>query len=112
MLLGVPAMVLLLGPLLRPLQRRQAMQREVAGRLTALGADTVAGLRVLRGIGGEPAFLDRYRRRSAELHRAGIHVANPQATLDSAQVLLPGRVPGPGHVAQRPSRPVGHDRRR
>jgi ABC-type multidrug transport system fused ATPase/permease subunit len=89
-LLGVPAMVLLLGPLLRPLQRRQAMQREVAGRLTALGADTVAGLRVLRGIGGEPAFLDRYRRRSAELHRAGVHVANPQATLDSAQVLLPG----------------------
>ena len=58
-LLGVPAMVLLLGPLLRPLQRRQAVQREVAGKLTALGADTVAGLRVLRGIGGEPAFLDR-----------------------------------------------------
>lgn len=89
-LLGVPAMVLLLGPLLRPLQRRQHLQREVAGKLTALGADTVAGLRVLRGIGGEPAFLDRYRRRSAELQRAGVHVANPQATLDSAQVLLPG----------------------
>ncbi len=89
-LLGVPAMVLLLGPLLRPLQRRQAAQREVAGKLTALGADTVAGLRVLRGIGGEPAFLQRYRTRSAELRRAGIHVASPQATLDSAQVLLPG----------------------
>ncbi len=89
-LLGVPAMVLLLGPLLRPLQRRQAAQREVAGRLTALGADTVAGLRVLRGIGGEPAFLARYRDRSEQLRRAGVHVANPQATLDSAQVLLPG----------------------
>ena len=89
-LLGVPAMVLLLGPILRPLQRRQAVQREVAGKLTALGADTVAGLRVLRGIGGEPAFLDRYRRRSAELREAGVHVAAPQATLDAAQVLLPG----------------------
>ncbi|HEU4912057.1 MAG TPA: ABC transporter ATP-binding protein [Actinomycetes bacterium] len=89
-LLGVPAMVLLLGPLLRPLQRRQHMQREVAGKLTALGADTVAGLRVLRGIGGEPAFLERYRRRSAELQDAGVRVASPQATLDSAQVLLPG----------------------
>ena len=89
-LLGVPAMVLLLGPLLRPLQRRQAVQREVAGKLTALGADTVAGLRVLRGIGGEPAFLARYRLRSEELRRTGVHVANPQATLDSAQVLLPG----------------------
>jgi ABC-type multidrug transport system fused ATPase/permease subunit len=89
-LLGVPAMVLLLGPLLRPLQRRQHVQRDVAGRLTALGADTVAGLRVLRGIGGEPAFLARYRERSAELRRAGERVAAPQATLDSAQVLLPG----------------------
>jgi ABC-type multidrug transport system fused ATPase/permease subunit len=89
-LLGVPAMVLLLGPLLRPLQRRQAVQREVAGKLTSLGADTVAGLRVLRGIGGEPAFLARYRLKSAELRRAGVHVASPQATLDSAQVLLPG----------------------
>jgi ABC-type multidrug transport system fused ATPase/permease subunit len=89
-LLGVPAMVLLLGPLLRPLQRRQAAQREVAGKLTSLGADTVAGLRVLRGIGGEPAFLARYRLKSAELRRAGVHVASPQATLDSAQVLLPG----------------------
>ncbi len=89
-LLGVPAMVLLLGPLLRPLQRRQAVQRDVAGKLTALGADTVAGLRVLRGIGGEPAFLHRYRTRSDELRRAGVHVSGPQATLDAAQVLLPG----------------------
>ncbi len=89
-LLGVPAMVLLLGPLLRPLQQRQHVQREVAGKLTALGADTVAGLRVLRGIGGEPAFLDRYRRRSEQLRAAGVDVSGPQATLDSAQVLLPG----------------------
>jgi ABC-type multidrug transport system fused ATPase/permease subunit len=89
-LLGVPAMVLLLGPLLRPLQSRQHVQREVAGKLTALGADTVAGLRVLRGIGGEPAFLERYRRRSEQLRVAGVHVSGPQATLDSAQVLLPG----------------------
>ena len=89
-LLGVPAMVLVLGPLLRPLQRRQHVQREVAGKLTALGADTVAGLRVLRGIGGEPAFFARYRDRSAQLRKAGVHVAVPQATLDAAQVLLPG----------------------
>lgn len=89
-LLGVPAMVLLLGPLLRPLQRRERAQREVAGKLTALGADTVAGLRVLRGIGGEPAFLARYRERSTELRDVGYQVALPQATLDAAQVMLPG----------------------
>jgi len=89
-LVGVPVMVVLLGPLMRPLQARQKVQREVAGQLTALGADTVAGLRVLRGIGGEPAFLARYRLRSVELRDAGVRVATLQALLDSAQVLLPG----------------------
>ena len=89
-LVGVPVLVLALGPLMRPLQRRQREQREVAGRLTALGADTVAGLRVLRGIGGEPEFLGRYRRRSTELRDAGRRVAGLQAALDAAQVLLPG----------------------
>ncbi|MGH8969483.1 MAG: ABC transporter transmembrane domain-containing protein [Actinomycetes bacterium] len=89
-LVGVPVTVLSLGPVLRPLQRRQHTQREVAGRLTALGADTVAGLRVLRGIGGERAFLGRYRDQSEELRRAGLRVAGLQATLDAAQVLLPG----------------------
>src|SRR5215204_1322890 len=49
---------------IRPLQRRQQAQRHEAGLLTSLGADTVAGLRVLRGIGGEDAFLARYAEQS------------------------------------------------
>jgi ABC-type multidrug transport system fused ATPase/permease subunit len=89
-LLGVPLLVLLLGTIIRPLQARQREQREQVGRLTALGADTAAGLRVLRGIGGETAFLDRYRGRSQEVRRAGVRVALPQATLDAAQVFIPG----------------------
>ncbi len=89
-LIGVPLMVVLLGPVMRPLQARQRRQRDIAGKLTALGADTVSGLRVLRGIGGEPVFLSRYRRRSAELRDAGVQVAGLHAVLDSAQVLLPG----------------------
>ena len=48
------------------------------------------GLRVLRGIGGEQVFLARYRSRSEQVRRAGVRVALPQSTLDSAQVLLPG----------------------
>jgi ABC-type multidrug transport system fused ATPase/permease subunit len=89
-LLGVPVLVASLSLVIRPLQARQREQREQVGRLTALGADTVAGLRVLRGIGGERVFLDRYRVRSNEVRRAGVRVALPQSTLDSAQVLLPG----------------------
>ncbi|HUQ23715.1 MAG TPA: ABC transporter ATP-binding protein [Gaiellaceae bacterium] len=89
-LLGVPILVLSLSFVIRPLQARQREQREEVGRLTALGADTVSGLRVLRGIGGEQVFLGRYRTRSEQVRRAGVRVALPQSTLDSAQVLLPG----------------------
>ena len=89
-LVGVPILVGSLSLVIRPLQARQREQREQVGRLTALGADTVAGLRVLRGIGGERVFLERYRRRSEEVRLAGVRVALPQSTLDSAQVLLPG----------------------
>ncbi len=89
-LVGVPVLVVTLGAVIRPLQARQRAQREEVGRLTALGADTAAGLRVLRGIGGEQAFFDRYRERSQRVRRAGVDVATPQSTLDAAQVLLPG----------------------
>ncbi len=89
-LLGVPVLVASLSFVIRPLQARQRDQREEVGQLTALGADTVAGLRVLRGIGGENVFLGRYRERSELVRLAGVRVALPQSTLDSAQVLLPG----------------------
>jgi ABC-type multidrug transport system fused ATPase/permease subunit len=89
-LLGVPLLVLVVGTMIKPLQARQAEQREEVGKLTALGADTAAGLRVLRGIGGEPAFFDRYRLRSQQVRHAGVRVALPQSTLDAAQVFVPG----------------------
>ncbi|MDQ2758596.1 MAG: ABC transporter ATP-binding protein/permease [Actinomycetota bacterium] len=89
-LLGVPTLLGLLGFVVRPLQRRQAQQREEAGRLIGLGADTVAGLRVLRGIGGEEAYLRRYSAQSQQVRSSGYHVAGMQAALDAAQVLLPG----------------------
>jgi ABC-type multidrug transport system fused ATPase/permease subunit len=89
-LLGGPVMLASLALIVRPLQRRQALQREEAGRLTTLGADTVAGLRVLRGIGGEQTFLRRYEEQSQRVRARGVRVAGIQAALDSAQVLLPG----------------------
>jgi ABC-type multidrug transport system fused ATPase/permease subunit len=89
-LIGVPVLVLLLGTVIKPLQARQLDQRDEVGKLTALGADTAAGLRVLRGIGGEAAFFHRYHARSQEVRRAGVRVALPQSTLDAAQVLIPG----------------------
>ena len=85
-----PILMVLTVPMMRPLHSRQAVQREVVGKLTALGADTVAGLRVLRGLGGEEEFLGRYRvpQRRGPPRRATASPA-PQALLESGQVLLP-----------------------
>lgn len=89
-LIGVPLLVATLSFVLKPLQRRKEAHREASGRLTTLGADTVTGLRVLRGIGGEDTFLRRYVTQSQEVVDRGRRVAPVQATLDSAGVLLPG----------------------
>ena len=89
-LIGVPAFSLVLGPLLKPLHARQQRQRAEVGELTSLGADTVAGLRVLRGIGGEDAFVARYRAQSQRVRGTGVEVARSQALLDATQVLVPG----------------------
>lgn len=88
-LLGVPVLATLTSPLMRPLHTAQAAQRDAAGRLAALGADTVSGLRILRGVGGEEVFLSNYRRQSQLVRRAGVRIATPQAALESGQILLP-----------------------
>jgi ABC-type multidrug transport system fused ATPase/permease subunit len=89
-LIGVPVLMAAIAPVLPALQRRQAHQRALVGELTTLGADTVAGLRVLRGIGGEDEFVRRYAEASQRVRGAGVRVARLQATLDAGQVLLPG----------------------
>jgi ABC-type multidrug transport system fused ATPase/permease subunit len=89
-LVGLPTVAGVLALVVRPLQRRQAEQREAAGRLTTLGSDTVSGLRILRGIGGEDVFTARYREQSQLVRRTGVRVAQTQSLLDGLQTLLPG----------------------
>jgi ABC-type multidrug transport system fused ATPase/permease subunit len=89
-LIGVPGLMLLIGPLLRPLARRSAHQRHLMGELSNTASDIVSGLRVLRGIGGEEVFHSRYRRESQDTRQAGVQVARLQSVLDALQVFLPG----------------------
>ncbi|WP_433080738.1 ABC transporter transmembrane domain-containing protein [Dactylosporangium sp. CA-052675] len=88
--LGVPLLVAVVGLLLRPLHRRRRHQRQLAGELTGRAADIVAGLRVLRGVGGEAEFSRRYRTESQRVRFAGVRVARVESTLEAAQILLPG----------------------
>ncbi|WP_326655096.1 MULTISPECIES: ABC transporter ATP-binding protein [unclassified Streptomyces] len=88
--IGVPVLALAVLPLLPIATRRADIQREKAGKATELASDTVAGLRVLRGIGGEELFLGRYRRASQEVRRAAVRSARMWALISAIQVLLPG----------------------
>ncbi|MCM3297763.1 ABC transporter ATP-binding protein/permease [Streptomyces pseudogriseolus] len=87
---GLPVLALAVLPLLPPATRRADVQREKAGRATELASDTVAGLRVLRGIGGEDLFLDRYRHASQEVRHAAVRSARMWSLIAAVQVLLPG----------------------
>jgi ABC-type multidrug transport system fused ATPase/permease subunit len=87
---GVPLLSAGIGPLLRPLHQRRARHRELVGALTTVGADTVSGLRVLRGIGGEEVFSRRYAAASQEVREAGVAAARVQSLLDAAEVALTG----------------------
>ncbi len=88
--IGVPLLAASVLPLLPRATRRADEQRARAGRATELASDTVAGLRVLRGIGGEELFLDRYRRASQDVRRAAVRNARMWALIAAVQVALPG----------------------
>ncbi|MEU0989386.1 ABC transporter ATP-binding protein [Streptomyces sp. NPDC005953] len=88
--IGLPVLAVAVLPLLPIATRRADHQREKAGYATELAADTVAGLRVLRGIGGEDLFLSRYRRASQDVRGASVRSASMWALISAIQVLLPG----------------------
>ncbi|MFB6982962.1 ABC transporter transmembrane domain-containing protein [Streptomyces scopuliridis] len=87
---GVPVLAVAVLPLLPRAAQRADVQREKAGKATELASDTVAGLRVLRGIGGEELFLGRYRAASQEVRKAAVRSARMWSLISAIQVLLPG----------------------
>jgi ABC-type multidrug transport system fused ATPase/permease subunit len=89
-LVGVPLLSASVTVLVGPLHRRQQEYRAQSGRLTARAIDIIAGLRILRGIGGEATFAARYREQSQRLRAEGVRVARIDAMLAGAQILLPG----------------------
>ena len=87
---AVPVMAVAMALLVRPLHHRQQAQRERQAHLATRASDIVAGLRVLRGIGGEDLFAARYATGSRDVMRAGIRVGAIDSLLAGAEILLPG----------------------
>ncbi|WP_250402046.1 ABC transporter transmembrane domain-containing protein [Streptomyces cellostaticus] len=73
-LLGVPVIGLLTGPLTVRLQGAESEYRERQGVLAARIGDLAGGLRVLNGFGGKGLFADAFRRDSQRLRAQGYRV--------------------------------------
>lgn len=89
-LVTAPLIVILSTPLLRPLQRREEVERGRASELTSLATDIVAGLRILRGIGGEQTFARNYAAQSQRTREAGVAAGVWQAVIDAVSVAFSG----------------------
>jgi ABC-type multidrug transport system fused ATPase/permease subunit len=88
-LLGIPVIVLLVGPLLRRLQGSETEYRERQGVLTARIGDLAGGLRVLAGLGGKGLVTDAFRGDSQRLREQGYRVGAVTSWVQALGMGLP-----------------------
>ena len=89
-ILAAPILFAVALPFLRPLHRRQEVERTRNSELTSMATDIVAGLRVLRGIGGERTFGRNYATQSQRARAAGVSAGIWQAVIEALSVLFSG----------------------
>ena len=89
-LVTAPLIVFFAMPLLRPLQRREEIERNRTSDLTSMATDIVAGLRILRGIGGEHTFSRNYDEQSQHTRQAAVSAGVWQGAVDATSVLFSG----------------------
>ncbi|WP_370686553.1 ABC transporter transmembrane domain-containing protein, partial [Streptomyces viridochromogenes] len=88
-LLGMPLIGVLVGPLLGRLQGTETEYRELQGVLTARITDLAGGLRVLNGLGGKGLAADAFRRDSQRLRAQGYRVGAVTSWVQALGVGLP-----------------------
>ncbi|MFC9291093.1 ABC transporter ATP-binding protein, partial [Streptomyces sp. NPDC057052] len=88
-LLGMPVIAVLVGPLMGRLQGAEGEYRERQGVLTARIGDLAGGLRVLNGLGGKGLFADAFHRDSQRLRAQGYRVGSVTSWMQALGVGLP-----------------------
>ncbi|MGI5199902.1 ABC transporter ATP-binding protein [Streptomyces sp. CA-288835] len=89
-LLGTPILLWLGHLLSKPLESRSEAEQERAAHASAVAADLVAGLRILKGIGGESTAIARYRTTSRDSLKATLRAARAQAFQNGMVLALTG----------------------
>lgn len=89
-LLGTPPLLYLVHLLGKPLEKRSGPEQERAARASGVAADLVAGVRVLKGIGAEPAAVRRYVGTSRDALAATLRATGAQAWYSGAVLAANG----------------------
>lgn len=89
-LLGTPPLLYVVHLLGKPLEKRSAPEQERAAQASGLAADLVAGIRVLKGIGAEPAAVRRYVGTSQDALGATLRATSTQAWYQGAVLAANG----------------------
>jgi putative ABC transport system ATP-binding protein len=89
-LLGTPLLLALVRLLGRPLEQRSGPQQERAAHASGVAADLVTGVRVLKGIGAEPAAVRRYTGTSRDALTATLRATRAQAWYEGAVLAANG----------------------
>ncbi|MDT7703384.1 MAG: putative transport system ATP-binding protein [Pseudonocardiales bacterium] len=89
-LLGTPPLLYAVHLLGKPLERRSGPEQERAAQASGVAADLVAGVRVLKGIGVEPAAVRRYTTTSRAALAATLRANGAQAWYSGAVLAVNG----------------------
>lgn len=89
-LLGVPGVLLLIQVLTPLVARRTRRQQESTAEASGVAADLLAGLRPLKGIGGEDVALARYRAASGRARDDTVALAGARGALTGLTAALSG----------------------
>jgi len=89
-LLGLPVVLVIVRLLSRPLEARSGAERAAVATATGVATDLMVGLRVLKGIGAEPAAAARYRLASGEALASALRSAQIQGAYHGLTLTISG----------------------
>jgi len=89
-LLGTPPLLYLVHLLAGPVEKRSGPEQERAAQASGVAADLVSGVRVLKGIGAEPAAVRRYVGTSRDALGATLRATGAQAWHQGAVLAANG----------------------
>lgn len=88
-LIFMPLTMAIMSVVVPKLTSRRSAQREAQGELTSLMTDMIGGLRVLRGLGGESSFEERYQKQNTLVLDKGVEAARSYAQVKLLERNLP-----------------------